>query len=231
MKYGLDTVCGRLGTNLRDCFNPDKLSADEIKAINTIIQSKDRRKMIVELLLNEMCDISPENTLFISGLLPGIVSKFSAQTNDQIHKMRHALEMTGPLMSDIVKRKEVISPYDLLLYIRMTWDWKQMYEDSVNRNDRRMVKTSQLIQLGDGFSGQIIYEFRKLLDRIDLSKPLVNYDTKECHKDQLPIGIVDLFPDTHEFLSWCKKNRKLWDDLPKNWKPENLNPQKKAKKK
>ena len=94
----IDTVCGRLGTNLRDCFDLNKLTADEIKAMNTIIQSKDRRKMIIEHLLNEMCDISPENTLFISGLLPDIVSKFSAQTNEQIHKMRH---LSGSLQSEI----------------------------------------------------------------------------------------------------------------------------------
>jgi len=227
----IDTVCGRLGTNLRDCFDLNKLTADEIKAMNTIIQSKDRRKMIVEHLLNEMCDISPENTLFISGLLPDIVSKFSAQTNEHIHKMRHALEMVGPLVCDIIKRKEVISPYDLLLYIRMTWDWKKMYEDSINRNDRRMVKTSEIVR-GIEFAGQIVDQFRKLLDRIDLNKPLVHYSVNDCVKDQLPIGIVDLFPDTHEFLSWCKKNRKLWDDLPKNWTPnEDIKPKKKAKKK
>lgn len=220
----------RVGINNNDCFDSNKLTEAEHNAIGTIIGSLDRRKMILEILINKMCEISDENTAFVSGMLPEVVAKYTSQVDHRVHTMRHALEMVGPMMYDMLRRKMDIPDYELLLYIRTTWDWKKMYEDSLNRNDRRMVKTSELVR-GIGFADHIVYQFRKLIDRIDLEKPLVHCSVNDCVNDQLSIGIVDLFPDTHEFLSWCKKNRKLWDDLPKNWKPENLNPQKKAKKK
>lgn len=220
----------KVGINNNDCFDLTKLTEAEHKAIATIMGSLNRRKMILELIINKMCEISDENTAFISGMLPDVVAKYTSQVEHRVHTMRYSLEMACPMMYDMIRRKKDIPDYELLLYIRTTWDWKKMYEDSLNRNDRRMVKTSEIVR-GIGFADQIVDQFRKLLDRIDLNKPLVHYSVNDCVKDQLPIGIVDLFPDTHEFLSWCKKNRKLWDDLPKNWKPENLNPQKKAKKK
>lgn len=220
----------KVGINNNDCFDLTKLTEAEHKAIATIMGSLNRRKMILELIINKMCEISDENTAFISGMLPDVVAKYTSQVEHRVHTMRYSLEMACPMMYDMIRRKKDIPDYELLLYIRTTWDWKKMYEDSLNRNDRRMVKTSEIVR-GIGFADQIVDQFRKLLDRIDLNKPLVHYSVNDCVKDQLPIGIVDLFPDTHEFLSWCKKNRKLWDDLPKNWKPESLNPQKKAKKK
>lgn len=220
----------RIGTNLRDCFELNKLTPKELDAISTIIDSKERRKMILELLVNRMCEISSENTVFISGLLPEVITKFSSQVDSQIHVMRHSLEMVGPMMYDMLRRNLDIPDYDLLLYIRTTWDWKQMYEDSIYRNDKRMVKTSEIVR-GIGFADRIVDQFRRLLDRIDLSKPLVHYSVNDCVKDQLPIGIVDLFPDTHEFLTWCKEHRDLWDDLPKDWTLVNELQQKKAKKK
>lgn len=220
----------KVGINNNDCFDLTKLTEAEHKAIATIMGSLNRRKMILELIINKMCEISDENTAFISGMLPDVVAKYTSQVEHRVHTMRYSLEMACPMMYDMIRRKKDIPDYELLLYIRTTWDWKKMYEDSLNRNDRRMVKTSEIVR-GIGFADQIVDQFRKLLDRIDLNKPLVHYSVNDCVKDQLPIGIVDLFPDTHEFLSWCKKNRKLWDDLPKNWKPENLNPKKKAKKK
>lgn len=222
----------RVGINNNDCFDPNKLTEAEHNAIGTIIGSLDRRKMILEILINKMCDISDENTAFVSGMLPELIAKYTSQVEHRVHTMRHALDWVCPVVYDLSKRNVNLPDYELLLYIRTTWDWKKMYEDSLNRNDRRMVKTSELASRNDdGFRAQIIYQFRKLLDSIDLKKPLVRYRLDDCVKDQVPIAIVDLFPDTHEFLSWCKKNRKLWDDLPKNWKPGNLNPQKKAKKK
>jgi hypothetical protein len=220
----------RVGINNNDCFDPNKLTEAEHNAIGTIIGSLDRRKMILELITNKMCEISDENTAFISGMLPEVIAKYTSQVENRVRTMRHSLEMVGPMMYDMLRRKIDIPDYELLLYIRTTWDWKKMYEDSLNRNDCRMVKTSELVR-GIEFADHIVYQFRKLIDRIDLKKPLVHYSVNDCVKDQLPIPIVDMFPDTHEFLSWCKKNRKLWDDLPKNWKPDNLNPQKKAKKK
>ena len=221
----------RIGTNLRDCFEPNKLTQKELDAISTIIDSQERRKMIIEILIRRMCEISSENTVFVSSLLSDVITQFSSQVDNKIHTMRHSLEMVGPMMYDMIRRKLDIPDYELLLYIRTTWDWKQMYEDSIHRNDRRMVKTSELVR-GIGFADQIIDQFRKLLDRIDLSKPLVHYSVNDCVKDQLPIGVLDLFPDTYEFLSWCKKNRKLWDDLPKDWTlKEDIKPKKKAKKK
>jgi hypothetical protein len=220
----------RVGINNNDCFDPNKLTEAEHNAIATIIGSLNRRKMILELIINKMCEISDENTAFISGMLPEVIAKYTSQVENRVRTMRHSLEMVGPMMYDMLRRKIDIPDYELLLYIRTTWDWKKMYEDSLNRNDCRMVKTSELVR-GIEFADHIVYQFRKLIDRIDLKKPLVHYSVNDCVKDQLPIPIVDMFPDTHEFLSWCKKNRKLWDDLPKNWKPDNLNPQKKAKKK
>ena len=219
----------RIGTNLRDCFELNKLTPKELDAISTIIDSKERRKMILELLVNRMCEISSENTVFISGLLPEVITKFSSQVDSQIHVMRHSLEMVGPMMYDMLRRNLDIPDYDLLLYIRTTWDWKQMYEDSIYRNDKRMVKTSEIVR-GIGFADQIVDQFRRLLDRIDLSKPLVHYSVNDCVKDQLPIGIVDLFPDTLEFLTWCKEHRDLWDDLPYNWTLKKETQPKKAKK-
>ena len=44
----------RIGTNLRDCFELNKLTPKELDAISTIIDSKERRKMILELLVNRM---------------------------------------------------------------------------------------------------------------------------------------------------------------------------------
>lgn len=221
----------RVGVNNSDCFDLTKLTEAEHNAIATILGSLDRRKMILELIINKMCEISDENTAFISGMLPEVVAKYTSQVEHRVHTMRFSLEMVGPMMYDMIRRKKDISDYELLLYIRTTWDWKKMYEDSLNRNDRRMVKTSEIVR-GIRFANQIVYQFRKLLDRIDLSKPLVHYSVNDSVKDQLPIGIIDLFPDTYDFLSWCKKNRKLWDDLPKNWNPnEDIKPKKKAKKK
>lgn len=221
----------RIGTNLRDCFEINKLTQKELDAISTIIDSQERRKMILEILISRMCEISSENTVFVSSLLTDVITQFSSQVDNKIHTMRHSLEMVGPMMYDMIRRKLDIPDYELLLYIRTTWDWKQMYEDSIYRNDRKMVKTSEIVR-GIGFADQIVDQFRKLIDRIDLKKPLVNYSVKDCVNDQLPIGIIDLFPDTYEFLSWCKKNRKLWDDLPENWTlKEDIKPQKKAKNK
>ncbi len=221
----------RVGVNNSDSFDLTKLTEAEHNAIATILGSLNRRKMMLELIINKMCEISDENTAFISGMLPEVVAKYTSQVEQRVHTMRHSLEMVGPMMYDMLRRKLDIPDYELLLYIRTTWDWKKMYEDSINRNDRRMVKTSELVR-GIGFADQIIDQFRKLLDRIDLSKPLVHYSVNDCVKDQLPIGVIDLFPDTYDFLSWCKNNRKLWDDLPKDWTlNEDINPKKKAKKK
>ena len=222
----------RVGVNNSDSFDLTKLTEAEHNAIATILGSLNRRKMIIELIINKMCEISDENTAFISGMLPEVIATYTSQVENRVHTMRHSLEMVGPMMYDMLRRKLDIPDYELLLYIRTTWDWKKMYEDSINRNDRRMVKTSEIVR-GIGFADQIVDQFRKLLDRIDLSKPLVHYGSvNDCVKDQLPIGIVDLFPDTYDFLSWCKNNRKLWDDLPKNWTlKEDIKPQKKAKKK
>ena len=215
----------RIGTNLRDCFELKKLTPKELDAISTIIDSQERRKMLLELLIRRMCEISSENTVFISGLLSDVITKFSSQVDNQIHTMRHSLEMVGPMMYDMIRRKLDIPDYELLLYIRTTWDWKQMYEDSIYRNDRKMVKTSEIVR-GIGFADQIVDQFRKFIDRIDLSKPLI-----DGINWQVPMGIIDLFPDTLEFLTWCKENRDLWDDLPKNWTLEIDNQPKKVKKK
>ena len=216
----------RIGTNLRDCFEPNKLTEKELDAISTIIDSQERRKMILEILIRRMCEISSENTVFVSSLLSDVITKFSSQVDNKIHTMRHSLEMVGPMMYDMIRRKLDIPDYELLLYIRTTWDWKQMYEDSIYRNDRHMVKTSEIVR-GIEFADLIVDQFRKLINRIDLSKPLI-----DGINWQVPMGIIDLFPDTLEFLTWCKEHRDLWDDLPENWTLSNeTQPTNKAKKK
>ena len=218
---------GRPGTNFSDCFDQSKLTVDEQKAIATVLGSPARRKMMAELIIHEMCKMSAENAEFFAGLLPNVISEYTRQARETAHRMRHALELAGPIANDYFLRNKDISNYDLLVYVMTTWNFKKAYEDSINFPKRyKMLTTKDIVEWGDVFASRIIGQFRRLVDGYAPNKPV--FDPNATENSQFSYSISTMLPDLAECLTWCKNNRKIWDTLPKNWKPDFI---KKGKKK
>lgn len=93
-----------------------------------------------------------------------------------------------------------VTSFDVMAYMMNFANFKQIYENSINKKGKRMVMASELKQYSAG-ANVFIPKFIEIIDGDESGYS--NFMWEEA------------LPGLGEMIAWCKENRSLWDDITK----------------